>query len=258
MPSPFPGMDPYLEGSEWTSVHTVLAVEIARQLTPRLLPHYIARAEKRYVVTTLDPMEDVGISSIYPDASIAEQSHVLRAGPATATGAVAPLTMATVVPKRIAQVWVEIRDAANRQLVTAIEILSPTNKQVEGRAEYLECRKRLLLSAAHLIEIDLLRRGQRLPMQQPLPSVPYFVFVGRADRRPLTDVWPITLTQTLPSIGVPLLAGDADVPLNLQAALSAVYDDGAYAASIDYSRPPEIPLSDDDRAWAQQVVARVR
>jgi hypothetical protein len=255
MPSPFPGMDPYLEGSEWTSVYTVLAVEIARQLTPRLLPRYIARTEKRSVVASFDATDDIGIASTYPDASVAKVIQPNVAARSGTTVIAAPLTIATIVPERIPHVSVEIRDTAQRQLVTAIQILSPTNKRGTGRAEYLERRQRLLLSAAHLVEIDLLRHGQRLPMQQHLPSVPYFVFVGRAERPPLTEIWPITLREPLPVVPIPLLPGDADVSLDLQEALTAVYDGCAYAASIDYTRPPEIPLAGEDAEWAMQRLA---
>src|SRR5215212_2353300 len=95
MPSPFPGMDPYLEGSEWTSVHTELAVEIARQLTPRLTPRYIARPEKRFVLATPAPDEDVAVaaSSLYPDTSVAKTHPAAghtSAGPAVME---APLRM---------------------------------------------------------------------------------------------------------------------------------------------------------------------
>jgi Protein of unknown function (DUF4058) len=102
------------------------------------------------------------------------------------------------VPEAVPHVSVEIRDAANRLLVTAIEVLSPTNKRGDGRAEYLAKRQRLLRSTAHLVEIDLLREGQRVPMMRPLPSAPYFILVGRADVRPDTDVWPVRLDEPLP------------------------------------------------------------
>lgn len=257
MPSPFPGMDPYLEGSEWSSVHTAMAVEIAKQLTPKLLPKYIARTEKRFVIASLEPSdEDVGITSLYPDTSVSRSNRRRgsRPGP-PAMIAAAPMTIATVIPERIPQVSVVIRDKARRELVTAIEILPPANKQGDDRSEYLERRQRILLSAAHLVEIDLLRRGHRVPMQQHLPSVPYFVFVGRADRRPLTEVWPVTLRQKLPMIPIPLLPGDADVPLDLQKILTAVYDGCAYGASIDYASSPEVRLSKEDVTWAKQRVA---
>ncbi len=174
MPSPFPGMDPYLEGSLWTSVHTQLGVEIQRQLMPLLRPKYIALTTERFVITTAnsDPDADAPArTDIYPDVSVARAEWgVATARPGTAL--VAPLQLATVMPDAIPHVSVEIRDVSERRLVTDIEILSPTNKRSEGRSEYIVRRQRLLLSAAHLIEIDLLRVGQRVPMQKPFPQTP--------------------------------------------------------------------------------------
>ena len=95
----------------------------------------------------------------------------------------APIQMATVMPSRVPHVTIEIRDVAQRALVTAIEILSPTNKRGEGYREYLDKRRRLLCSMAHLIEIDLLRRGRRVPMQQALPPALYFISTIRLKAR---------------------------------------------------------------------------
>jgi hypothetical protein len=149
---------------------------------------------------------------------------------------------------------VEIRDAANRQLVTAIEVLSLTNKRGEGREEYLVKRRRILLSTAHLIEIDFLRQGQRVPMREPLPAAPYFVFLSRAEHRPMTDVFPIASGDPLPVVPVPLLGDDPDVPLNLHAALGNIYDLLGYDLAIDYSQPPETPMPKEQEAWLDAVL----
>src|SRR4051794_5873824 len=118
-------MDPYLEGSLWTTVHIQLSVEIARQLAPLLRPRYIPLTAERFVVETTD---DVAVTraDIYPDVGLAEGRTV----PFSSEAAVAtvPLQLATVMPVAVPHVTVEIRDTANRQLVTAIEVLSPTNK----------------------------------------------------------------------------------------------------------------------------------
>ncbi len=160
--------------------------------------------------------------------------------------------MPTVVPESILHFAVEIRDRLERRLVTAIEVLSPTNKRGVGRGEYLKKRRRILRSEAHLVEIDLLRAGRRIPMERALPPAPYYVYVGRQELRPVTDVWPIRLDQPLPSIPIPLLAGDEDVMLDLQPALTAVYDLSDYGLEIDYSRPPEGSLAPEQSAWVDQ------
>lgn len=255
MPSPFPGMDPYLEGSLWSSVHTQLSAEIARQLAPRLRPRYLALTTERFV--TVMP-EDVAIATtaVIPDVSVAE---VGRGGATAAVGiALPPLRLATVMPESIPHVTVEIRDRQSRRLVTAIEVLSPTNKRGDGYEEYLAKRHRLLLSPVHLIEIDLLRQGERMPMRQPLPDDPYFILLSRGDQRPMTEVWPIRLDQPLPTVPVPLLPGDADVPLDVQAAFTTVYDAVGYDLAVDYTRPSEVPLGPNDAAWAEQHLRRFR
>lgn len=253
MPSPFPGMDPYLEGSRWVGVHSQLCAEIARQLAPRLRPKYVALTNERFI---LDTPEDVAVAprSVYPDTGVTQASGaVLPQTPARASEA--PLHLATVMPERVPQVSVEIHDTTQRRLITAIEVLSPVNKRGQGRAEYLRKRRGIMLSDAHLIEIDLLRQGRRVPMRQALPSVPYFVLVGRAENRPILDVWPIVLDQPLPIIPIPLLPGDADTFLDLQQALTTVYDLVGYDLIVDYQRPPEVSLPPEIAAWAE---ARLR
>ena len=119
-----------------------------------------------------------------------------------------------------------------------------------GRDEYLTRRRRLLLSTAHLMEIDLLRGGKRVPMRSPSPA-PYFVFLSRSESRPNTKVWPIPLDSPLPVVPVPLLPGDPDVPLDLQLALTTLYDLLGYDLAVDYTRPPQVPLRPEAAAWAE-------
>jgi hypothetical protein len=246
-------MDPYLEGDLWTTVHAQLAAEYVRQLIPKLRPRYVALMEKRFVLELPDEIA-VATADLYPDVGVADTGQ--PASENAAAGVVAaPLRIATVMPSPVSQFSVEIRDTAERQLVTAIEILSPTNKRGDGRREYLAKRQRLLLSPVHLLEIDLLREGQRVPMRQPLPLVPYFAFLSRASQRPITETWPVRLDQPLPAVPVPLLEGDPDVSLDLQLALSTVYDQCGLDLAVDYSRPPEVALSPEAEAW---VVERLR
>ena len=265
MPSPFPGMDPYLEGSLWTNVHTQLSVEIAGQLAPRLRPRYMPFTEKRFTIAAPGDEDGIAVGTVdlRPDVAAAESGRgPVRVKPtgsqptgspssSAATGLAPPLRLATVMPVSVPFVTVEIRDLENRQLVTAIEVLSPANKRGTTRREYLAKRHRLLMSTAHLMEIDLLREGHRVPMRQPLPPAPYFVLLSRAESRPVTDVWPIELSQPLPVVPVPLLPGDADVELDLRAALAAVYDRFSYDLAVDYTQPPEPPLKPAEETWAR-------
>ncbi|GIK57303.1 MAG: DUF4058 family protein [Chloroflexi bacterium] len=255
MPSPFPGMDPYLEGSEWQSFHAELSAEGARQLGPKLRPNYIARTVRRFV---MDMPDEIGVvvsrQTIIPDTGV----YTAREPQVAYTAVLPPLLkMATIMPEKVPVYSIEIRDVANRQLATAIQIVSPTNKRGEGYREYVEKRNRILGSATHLLEIDLLRQGRRVPMQQPLPEAPYFIFLSRAEQRPLTDVWPIQLTTPLPAVPVPLLPGDEDVTLDLQQAFTAVYDDFGYDLSVDYTQPPEIPLAEETAVWADKLLQQV-
>lgn len=249
MPSPFPGMDPYLEGAEWTSVHIELSSEIARQLAPKLRPKYIVRTAKRFVTEMPDDIT-IATGDIYPDVSVSDS--VQEDTVSYRTTIPPPLQLATVMPARIPHVTIEIRDVADRELVTAIEVLSPTNKRGEGYQEYLDKRRRLLYSTVHLMEIDLLRKGRRVPMQQPLPPAPYFVFLSRAEKRPIVEVWPIQLNTPLPVVPIPLLAGDSDETLDLQLALTTVYDALNYDLSVDYTQPPEVPLEEEESAWVTE------
>lgn len=250
MPSPFPGMDPYLEGSTWMNFHGQFCAEIARQLGPKLRPRYLARLTERFFTEiAVEPGASRPLSS--PDVGVVESR-----GESSRSGAVvvaeAPVRIRTVVPEQVLHFSIEIRDRLERRLVTAIEALSPTNKRGVGREEFLEKRRRVLSSTAHLVEIDLLRKGRRIPMEQEPPPAPYYVYVGRHELRPETDVWPIAIDQPLPTIPIPLLPGDEDVTLDLQSALTSVYDLCDYSLEIDYTRPPEIPMEPDQAVWVDQ------
>jgi hypothetical protein len=152
--------------------------------------------------------------------------------------------------------YLEIRDTRGREVVTTIELLSPTNKTTDspGRAQYLDKRKKILSSGTHWIEIDLLRAGER-PERIDGQS-DYYALLNRGDGYGPFDVWFIDLRDRLPVIAVPLRAPDGDVPLDLQLALDTLYERARYADAIDYTRPvPPPPLRPADANW---VAARVR
>jgi len=255
MPSPFPGMDPYLESRLlWHDVHQRLAAQISRQLAPRLSPRYVARLETRFVSLTSNGQS---INVLYPDVDVTparlRERAIATYEPSTDDGGTVTPPLILRVAEQIKLVTVEIRDVAQNRLVTSIEILSPVNKHGNGLEEYRGKRKTVLSSRAHLLEIDLLRQGVRAPRLIGLPQADYFVFLTRAEQRDLVETWPIGIRDPLPVVAVPLLPGDDDLPLDLGYALRAIYDEARYDLSIDYSQPPVPPLSDDDAGWAHTL-----
>lgn len=250
MRSPFPGMDPYLEGNWWTSFHAEFISMIAHQLMPMLRPKYIAAPERKYITGTL---EEVMISTkTIPDVGT-RKTRVGAAGPATRTAtAIAPsVKLRTRLATKIPHFRIKIRDVAERRLVTAIELLSPTNKG-SGRNAYLRKRRKFLHTSAHLLEIDLHHQGQRVPLFDPYPEGAYYVLLNRARKRSVTEVWAIGMDEPLPTVPVPLLKGDADVPLDLQRAFTAVYDAGGFDLVVDYRKLPDVEMPPDEADWLNE------
>lgn len=259
MPSPLSGMDPYLEAALWPDVHNALASKLRAFLAPQLRPKYAARLEI-YVVEDTSPESEIGI--LYPDVEVLQlrqRSSELELPTRSSNIATTPIKLSLPVlqPVQIRIPTVEIRDTANNILVSCIEILSPVNKRESGITDYRKKRFSLYNANVHLIEIDLLRRGTR-PYNHPrLQEVPYLITLTRADSR-VTDVWTVTLQETLPTIPVPLRNPDPDAVLDLQAALNAIYDEAGYDLSIDYTQPPPPPaFSTVDLEWMQARFLKV-
>jgi len=253
MPSPFPGMDPYLESPEiWVDFHNNLASEIQAVLNRALPQRYIARLSPRVVYEVVEVTAEVRSArpdvGVYTSREPAATATAIQTATATVT---APAESIIPFEEPVRYHSVEIREVGTMKLVTAIEILSPANKRVgnKAREEYLEKRQDLLRSPAHLIEIDLLRGGERMPLETPVPKAAYYIVLSRRQRRPVVEVWPIQLWEKLPTIPVPLLPPDPDVLLDLNAVVASVYERGAYDRIIDYRQPPPPPLTDEEVQW---------
>jgi hypothetical protein len=152
---------------------------------------------------------------------------------------------------------VHIYESDTKTLVTSIEVLSPVNKIGEGLREYRQKRSRLLHSDVHLVEIDLLRRGERpgRELAEPPLDTDYVVLVNRNrdSNRRISDIWPIELNEALPTIPIPLLPPDADAVLDLAAVVAAIYSTFHYELRIDYTQPtPPPPLRPAMQAWLDQ------
>lgn len=257
MPSPFPGMDPYLEDPAlWPDVHHEL-ISVAREfLNRQLRPKYYVRVEERVYISGED---DPGRSVIIPDLRIGErlegQERILSAEQ-LALEVAEPVEVVTLLDDEIHEAHLEIIDQMDRRVVTVIEVVSPTNKVdgSQGRESYLKKRNEVVNSPSHWVEVDLLRKGVPVVPPQILSRGHYFVHVSRVDRRPKGLDWPIRLTQRLPVVGVPLKREDPDVKLDLQLVLDTAYSRAGYDMVIDYRRQPAVPLTEESTAWADQLL----
>lgn len=236
MASPFPGMDPYLESTEnWRSFHHHLADEIARQLNPQITPKYFADVEVRAVLQEVG-IADAAVLKVAPQASVPQRAAAVLE---------APIQRVVELPAAEKLRAVNIYELATMRLVTAIEILSPINKTGDGLQKYRRKRERFLRSEIHLIELDLLRRGERpgLEVLRPPLDTDYVILLNRdrdgGVRR--SEIWPVALNEPLPTIPVPLLTPDPDAQLNLATVFAQIYTDFYYALRIDYKQPVPSP-----------------
>lgn len=214
MPSPFPGMNPYIEKAAlWRDFHPTFLVFFRTALTGQLAPRYFVELEVL----------------LYPET-------------ATVLGVTQEKTRRLLV-----------RDTDNQHIVTVVELLSPSNKEAGAdRTRYIDKRTDILTSRVNLVELDFLRGGPRLPVRT-LPPCAYYALVSRHWLRPKMGLWPIGLRDPLPQIPIPLRENEAEPSVELQAVLNQTYDSAAYAGHI-YRRPPEPQLPPDDATWARGIL----
>jgi len=251
MPTPFPGMDPFLEGYLWPDVHHRLATDIARRLMPHLRPRYVARLE---VSVIEDKYPEVELGVMYPDVQIMARGRTLRESALIAADTPTLEAPYIISLPQVKITSVEIRDVADNELITSIEILSPVNKRDPGFSQYQQKQNRLRQAGVHLLEIDLLRRGLRPQISSRIPESAYRITLFRAHQH-AAGVWPVQLNDPLPIVPVPLHTPDPDVPLDLNTVLHTIYDEAAYDLSIDYQqKPPPPDLSTNDEVWLKQTL----
>jgi hypothetical protein len=150
--------------------------------------------------------------------------------------------------------FLEIRDRENQSLVTVIEVLSPSNKNPgPDRQLYLAKRRQILAAGAHLVELDLLRGGPRLPLAG-MPACDYCTIVSRREEQPQAGIWPTALRDALTPLPIPLRHPDPDAILDIKAVLENVYDAAGYEDYL-YHREPQPPLNEEDATWARGLVS---
>ena len=267
MTSPFSGMDPYIEACGlWEEFHGHLIEKIYEALAAAVPEHYLVRAGKRSYIVLVES-EGKEDRPFRPDVGVKGPRSQPPAAPAgTATALAEPtveegeVSIRAFIDERYRERFVEIYETDPEQrLVTCIEILSPSNKRrgSEGWNLYQRKRKALLLGAANLVEIDLLRGGGRLPMLDPWPDSPYALLVCRTGRAPYCQVRPAHFRRPLPPVSVPLAEPDPDLTLSLQPMVEAIYARARYHRNIDYSKPLPLPLGAEDQDWLTEQL-RVR
>jgi hypothetical protein len=254
MPSPFPGMDPYLERRQvWPDVHSALIVATRDALAPQVAPAYYVAIEERAYIVALKSADFIGRPDV---AIITAPTGLLPAIEAETATAVASVAQTVVLPQfeEVRERYLEIRDVQTHAVVTAIEILSPSNKTPgDGREAYEEKRRQVLSTLTNLVEIDLLRGGKPMEMQPP-PQGDYRMLVRAGWERPRARLYACSVHQALPEVPVRLRRGEPEVRLPLGTLLANIYVRAHYDLRIDYRQPPEPPLSPPDTAWADELL----
>jgi hypothetical protein len=245
---PFPGMNPWLEHHRlWSDVHQRVITALAEFLAEQLEPRYFVGVGTHTYISTL-PSEP--LQSRYPDVAV-----INRGGAGVLTAPVGDLAMPVIVtmplPEPYAEPYLEVQLVPDGEVVTVIELLSYTNKRAgDERKSYLQKRKEYLNNDVHLVEIDLLRAGEPMPYTERVLA-DYRIAIRRREHPLQLRLYPFSLRQPIPIFPLPLLPEDEEPHVDLGALLQEVYDRARYRLVIDYSKPPEPSLREEDLAWAQ-------
>ena len=265
MPSPFPGMDPFLEAPDrFRDFHDSLIVSLKYDLQPRLPEGLFAQTNRRLWL-------EGGETAKYPDLGVAEVAGAdgfggYAASDLDASLAVGRPTVVDVpVPEPAYETLLEIRRRVGRenQVVTALEVVSPTNKRPgdNARGAYLQKQREYLASPISLIEVDLLRGGTHVTavasdeLRATAGRFDYHVCLRHAAAPGRFLTYPFTVRDPLPELPVPLGPDRPPLRLDLQAVFTSCFDLSRYRAQLDYNGAPPPPrLSADDAAWCDDLL----
>ncbi|MGB3652972.1 MAG: DUF4058 family protein, partial [Rivularia sp. (in: cyanobacteria)] len=246
MSNPFPGMNPYLENPElWPEVHSWIIIAIAESLVSQLRPKYRVAVEKRVYQMTDENTILVGI----PDVSVSSSSTKVpenSSNIAVASPPAKPVNVTLSMPEEVREGYLEVREVGTGEVVTIIEVLSPKNKRAgEGRNAYQKKRQKILTSLSHLVEIDLLRSGNPMPiLENKQFKSTYSILVSRSEYRPQAELYPFELQEAIPEFPLPLRQGDRETIVNLQELINGVYERAGFDMAIDYTCEPVPPLTE--------------
>jgi hypothetical protein len=245
-------MDPYLERpSLWPDVHLELIRAIRLALTQAVAPRYYVTVEERMYIATVSPQTLLGRA----DAAVIGAAPKVEEAAATYAVAGVPVPVFVPIEDEIHERFLEVREQGSNRLITVLEVLSPSNKHSgQGRTSYEEKRRQILYSATNLVEIDLLRVGEPLPVYPMLKS-DYRILISRAWERPHSLLYAFNLVDPIPDVPIPLQADDDEPILALNPILRQIYADVRYDLRIDYTQPPPEPaLPPETAEWLKQVL----
>jgi hypothetical protein len=247
-------MDPYLEHPAlWPDVHNRLIAALADDLSARVAPRYYVGLERRTYLLKADDLvlvgrPDIAVVSTAPTPALAMQ-------PMTTS----PTVLAVDVPMHdeVYENFLEIHEVTTGKLVTILELLSPVNKlHQQGREEYERKRGYVFSSLTSLVEIDLLRAGEPLPVIGPQVQSDYRILVSRGTQRPRAYLIAFTIRQPIPPFPLPLLPGDEEPEVALNRVLHDLYQRAHFELRLDYTQPAVPPLAAADADWAQELIQR--
>ncbi|MBI3762558.1 MAG: DUF4058 family protein [Chloroflexi bacterium] len=251
MRSPFPGMDPYLEHpSLWPDVHNSLIAAIRDAVTPAVAPRYYVGIERRMYLLKPDDLAFIGIA----DVALVPHDEPQSLSPLPLVD-VGVLEVELPMSDEVGENYLEVHEVVTGNLVTVVELLSPVNKlHGKGRQDYEEKREQIFSSRTNLVEIDLLRAGEPMPVVGKTVRSDYRILVARGSRRPRGRLYPFNLRQSIPQFPLPLLPGDVEPLVDLNTVLHALYDRARFDLRLDYTQPPVPSLSDEDATWARELL----
>jgi hypothetical protein len=238
-------MDPYLESpAYWRDFHQRFITYWCDWLADHLPDHYAVRIDERLSVAE---EESGGVDEVQPDLTIRERHlHELSV--------VEPVTLRVKYLEEAPEAYLRVLHRPDASLIAVLELLSPTDKQKPERVSYLEKRNELIREEVHLVELDLLLGGSRLPMEDKLPAGDYYAFVSRGDRRPECEVYSWALREPLPAIRLPLKAPDPDVIFDLPGLFALAYQRGRYVRDLPYDAAPPVALSKENAVWVREQI----
>ena len=255
--NPFPGMNPYLEQPRvWPGVHNALIARLQARLGPQLPPQYRMEIEERHELDVTLSVDGAKAQDIIPDLSLTTRRA--NTGGTLVKEPDGGVLVATPMPVRVT--YLEVRQAPDDRVVTVVEILSPTKKAPgSGRTDYIRKREDILASDVNLVEIDLLRGGESMPLTTPVPPSHYGILVSRERWCPSARLFPFMVNDPVPKFRLPLLEGDPEIEADIGPLLAAMHHTARYNLAVNYDdSPPGPALEPEYLQWIDEQLAAFR